>query len=182
MRIISGKYRSRLIEYPQFKDKVRPTKDRVREAVFNILRNDIENKMVLDLFAGSGAYGLEAISNRCKYAYFVDKFNESIKVIKKNIHALGIQNYFLIEEDYSTAILNFKNNKVVFDIVFIDPPYKMDVYNDIVEYFIENQIISDCGIFVLECNKKLELCCNDLFQIKEYKYSDTLIYILRRKQ
>ncbi len=181
MRIISGKFRSRLIEYPQFKDKVRPTKDRIREAVFNILRNDIENKVVLDLFAGSGAYGLEAISNGCKYAYFVDEFNESIKVIKKNLTTLKIDNYSLIYKDYKDAINEFKNNNILFDIVFVDPPYKMDIYNDVIEYFINNQLISSCGIFILECNKKLNLSYDDKFQVKEYKYSDTLIYILRRK-
>lgn len=182
MRIISGIFRSRLIEYPCFPNKVRPTMDRVREGIFNAIRDDIKDKLVLDLFAGSGAYGLEAISNGAKSAVFVDNFKESIKIINKNLSSLKILNYQILYCDYLMALQKLKDENVTFDLIFVDPPYKFDIYNDVIEYCLINKIISDDGIFVLESNRDLIIKQNEHFMIKRYSYADTIVYILRRKK
>ena len=111
MRIVAGKYRHRLIDYPENNPDIRPTKDMVREGVFSAL-GDISNKKVLDLFAGSGSMGIEALSRGASLCYFVDKSDLSIKVVKKNCLTLGIDNARVMQMDYLEALNKFIEKKV----------------------------------------------------------------------
>ena len=99
MRIVGGKYKRRMIEFPEEQSKnyeTRPTKDRIREALFNALGNTMEDEVVLDLFAGSGSLGLEAISRGASKAYFVDARKEAIQAIRHNVTSLDIHNAVLM--------------------------------------------------------------------------------------
>lgn len=180
MRIVAGKYRSRKIVFPDFPDKVRPTMDRVREAIFSSLGSEIEDKNILDLFAGSGAYGLEALSRGAKRVVFVDNFKESIKAIQKNLKSLNETTSDVLFMDYLNALDFFKTKQENFDVIFIDPPYKMiDSYQKVLIFLINNNLVSGHPIFVLESNNKIDFSFLTGFSIKEYHYSDTIVYVLR---
>lgn len=179
MRIVAGKYRSRKIEFPNVPSRVRPTMDKVREAVFSSLNMEVVNASVLDLFAGSGAYGLEALSRGASHAVFVDNFKLSIEAIKNNIETLKENNAEVIANDYKVALFNLKDKNIKFDIVFLDPPYKKDIYKEVVDYLLENEMMNEHPIFVLECDHELDFSYLDNYKIKRYNYSDTIVYVLR---
>ena len=155
MRIIGGIYRHRLIEYP-LDNKTRPTKDRIREAIFNAL-GDISNTSVLDLYAGSGSMGLEALSRGANKATFIDVSLEAIKCIKNNVKTLNISaNSASIYQISDLEALNkFKENNEQFDIVFLDPPYQEGDYLNIINKIYEEGILKDNGIIVVEVNYPL---------------------------
>ena len=148
MRIIGGIYRSRLIEFPQDESRVRPTKDVVRQAIFNALGNELNDLVVLDLFSGSGAYALESISRGAKKAYAVDNYDLSIKVIKKNISTLKISNISVIQSDYMDFLKASKANGISFDVIFLDPPYMINIYMDVIDFITRNNLLNKYGVIV----------------------------------
>ena len=168
LRIIAGKYRHLQIKTPDV-DTTRPTTDKVREALMSILSFDIPNKDVLDLFAGSGALGLECLSRGANSCSFVDTNKNAYRVIKENIKSLKIEeetNVYL--EDYKSFLHNNKGKK--FGLVFLDPPYKMkSVYNEIVNFLVENDMLTEDCVIVKECDEHFSE--DDRFRkYKTYKY------------
>jgi 16S rRNA (guanine966-N2)-methyltransferase len=123
MRIIGGQYRSRLIHMPKGVD-IRPTQDKVREAVFNII-GDFNGKKILELFAGSGAFGIEAISRGAGHATFVDNNPRCVETIRKNIESLGVpcSQYDIIRTNALNVLPMFERGRELFNIIFLDPPY-----------------------------------------------------------
>lgn len=180
MRIIGGIHRSRNILYPVDESKVRPTKDRIREAVFSILQYRIINKDVLDIFAGSGAYGLESMSRGANSATFIDNYDDSIRCINENIKNLKIENSLVINNDFLPALEKLKQKNMTFDVVFIDPPYKLDVYEQIINFMIDNNMTKENVVFVLESDHELSLNKFEQFLLKEYEYGKTYITILSK--
>ena len=142
MRIVGGKYRHRLISFPDDAEHTRPTKDRVREAIFSAL-GDINGYRVLDLYAGSGAMGLEALSRGAGHATFVDISALAIKSIKENVTSLKIpeNEYEIIRNKDVLAIESFKQKELQFDLVILDPPYEEGKYEDIVNQLFNNLYI-----------------------------------------
>ncbi len=153
MRIIAGEKRSRVLTAPEG-DHTRPTADRVREAIFNILGGFFDGESVLDLYAGSGALALEALSRGAGHAVLSDADRKAYSVILKNASALGYEQ--------KTRVLNMKDEQVlammksegrVFDLVFLDPPYRMDTA-PICAYLVENGMLSEHGRIVIEHRKE----------------------------
>ncbi len=176
IRITGGKNRSRLIETPNTV-LTKPTMDKVRQAVFSALGEKVYNSRVLDLFAGSGSYGIEALSRGAKEAIFVDNSSLAIETIKKNCEKLNEKKVEIIKDD----VLPFlTENSREFDIIFADPPYKLDVYNDVVETLIRRNILSSNGIIILESEKELKLDESKFSSVRFYKYGLAKIYILRK--
>lgn len=174
MRIIAGKYKRRLIYWPE-DISIRPTKDRIREAIFAAL-GDIENKTFLDLYAGSGSMGLEAISRGTRKTVFVDKGLSAIKCIKENIALLNIkEDYELLKMDDESALKLFKENNIQFDIIFLDPPYKEGRYEEIIEFILNNNIIASHGIIIAESDHQLIIDHPLIAKEKQYKYGDILV-------
>ena len=134
MRVITGTAKGKPLSTLKG-DEVRPTTDRVKEGMFSIIQFDILNSKVLDLFAGSGQLGIEALSRGAKFCAFVDVSNLAIKVIKDNINNLKINEteYQLIKDKDISALEQFKNKGQKFDLVFLDPPYEQGQYQQIVE-------------------------------------------------
>ena len=124
MRIISGKARGTKL-YTLEGTNTRPTLDRVKESIFNIIQNEIEGATVLDLFAGSGAIGLECLSRGAKKAILCDKSKEAVEIIKRNIEKTHMEECAkIINTDFETCLEKLKNEQ--FDIIYIDPPYATD--------------------------------------------------------
>lgn len=150
IRVISGKYRHRLLNWPKSKD-TRPTMDKVREAIFSSLRMQLEGKIVLDLFAGSGSMAIEAVSNYAMKAVAVEKDKEAVKIIYENVNALQINNI----EVFNTNALAFLKSKTgrVFDYIFLDPPYaEYDLLNECLKLVKQNNFLSKNGLIVVETN------------------------------
>ena len=180
MRVIAGEYRHRKLLYPENNPSIRPTKDRIREAFFSSL-GDISDKSFLDLYAGCGSMGIEAISRGAKYSTFVDVDSESISYVKKNISSLGIENKSEVIKSLDlVALEKFKNQGRQFDIIYLDPPYESDRYEVALNYIFDNDLLSEFGILAFECNRVIEV--NPLWnvKIKEYHYGEIQVIVLRK--
>ena len=176
IRITGGENRSRLLETPNT-TLTKPTMDKVRAAVFNALGDAVKGAKVLDLFAGSGSYGFEALSRGAKEATFIDSSFDAIKAIKKNAENLNRENVEILNND----VLRFlSQNSKDFDIIFADPPYKLDVYETMVKMLIERDIVRSGGIIVLESERELNIDETQFRSVRFYKYGLAKIYILRK--
>ncbi|MGY3803561.1 16S rRNA (guanine(966)-N(2))-methyltransferase RsmD [Pigmentibacter ruber] len=187
MRVIAGKYKRRSLSTLSGSDITRPTADRVKESLFNILSDSIEEAVVLDLFAGSGALGIEALSRGAKKTVFVEKNIQAYNVIQQNLHQLQIPpNHFqLINSDASLFLKNsFKSEK--FDIIFIDPPYLSKWYENALQELDSANICAQfCTvIFEMPLLLKIQLQSNsqDWSKIDERKYGKTKIEIWQKGQ
>lgn len=180
MKVISGLLKGRVIEGYNI-DGTRPTMDRVKESIFAMLGDKIRDSIVLDLFAGSGNYGIEAISLGAKQVYFNDNNIEAIEVIKKNINKFQITNKSIIlKNDYQKCLDNLKTSNIKFDLVFLDPPYKMNVINDILEYLVKFNLLKQDSFVVVELlNDNLNEKYNKLVKYKNRKYGDKIVYIYK---
>ena len=178
MRIVGGKYRHRLIVYPDDATHTRPTKDRVREAIFSAV-GDISNFDVLDLYAGSGAMGIEALSRGASHCVFVDNSLIAIKTIKENVTNLKIpeNEYEIIKNRDLVAIDSFKQK---FDLIILDPPYEEGQYEMIVNLLKEKDLLSENAIIVMEANRPIVLENIDYKRNKEYHYGDIMVFIYWR--
>ena len=176
IRITGGKNRSRKLFIPE-NNLTKPTMDKVRASVFNALTNDVEGKDVLDLFSGSGSYGFEALSRDAKSVTFVDKEKEAIVAIKKNAEMLKETNIKIFQSDV-TSFLESKNGQ--FDLVFVDPPYKLDIYQNVLDLLEKNAYLKDEAIIVLESEKELSINEEKYKKVKLYNYGLAKIYILRK--
>lgn len=129
MRVIAGKYKRKPLQTQIGNDITRPTTDRIKENLFNILSPELPNAIVLDLFSGSGALGIEALSRGAKKVYFVEKNPLSYSIIKNNLKNIGVptENFVLVHSDVSAFLKNY-NCSEKFDIIFADPPYASHWY------------------------------------------------------
>ncbi len=181
MKIISGKFKGRTLDGYNL-DGTRPTMDRVKESLFASIQFDIKDKVVLDLFSGSGNLGLEALSNGSKYIYLVDHNRKAVNVIKDNIKKLNItDSYTIINKDYRDALkqLNSENKKM--DIIFLDPPYDTNYVNDSLLLIDKLDLVSDDGLIICESNSLDKIKYSDKFaEIKNKKYGDKYIVILKK--
>lgn len=182
MRIVGGVYRSRLIEMPKGAE-IRPTQDRVREAIFNIL-GGMNGKNVLDLFAGSGAFGLEALSRGASHATFVENNSRCLRTIEENIESLNIpaSKYDIVRGSVSTVLSRLQKEGQKYDIIFLDPPYHKDIAKNCLINIDYYDILAEFGLAVAEHFKKdsLEYDFETIEVLTERKYGDTLITIYRR--
>lgn len=150
MRVITGVYRGRRLESIEGMD-IRPTSDMVKESLFNILSSEIIESNFLDLFGGTGGVGIEAISRGAKHVVFIDNSIKSIKVLRKNLENLGINdNVEVFNTDYLTAISKLHSNGKLFDIIFIDPPYSTGIAQRALEQINEEKILKAGGIIIVE--------------------------------
>ena len=179
MRVVGGIYKRRLITYPDDAEHIRPTKDRIREAIFSAL-GDLSDYKGLDLYSGSGAMGIEGLSRGCSFMTFVDNNKLAIDTTKKNINSLGIINAEIIFKNDFDALEIFNKENRVFDIVFLDPPYKMGKYEELVSYFLNNNLISNNGIIVMESDRDIELDESLFREVRHYKYGPIKVVIMWR--
>lgn len=171
MRVISGIARGTKLN--SIDDiSTRPTLDRVKEPLFSILQAYISDANVLDLFAGSGALGIEALSRGSKYCTFCDKSYKSVQMLKQNLQKTKLDSKAKVYiEDYKKCL---ERQHEKFDIIFIDPPYKYDIGVDAIKKIIELELLSKEGIIVLETDeeerdiKELEKIDIELYDVRKY--------------
>lgn len=178
MRIIGGKYRSLVLA--GFKgDEIRPTADRVKESLFNIISAKVQNVRVLDLFCGSGGLGLECLSRGSGEVYFNDVSAESLAVLKKNLARLkGESNYKVSNADFKACLHNLTGE---FGIIFIDPPYKSEAGLCALEIIARRGLLSNDGVAVYERDRPF---CGDcgLELYDERKYGKTYLSFFKVKE
>ena len=179
VRIISGKVRGMKLVSPTGED-TRPTLDRVKEAIFSMLLPYIVDSKVLDLFAGSGALGIESISRGARRCFFIDNSKQSIKCITTNIKSAQFEELSEIINLDSLVFLKQCTDK--FDIIFIDPPYSQNLYKPALELIAKNKLINDDGIIVLEYDySENRPSIPDEFEVvKEKKYGRIGVIVLKR--
>ena len=163
MRIIAGKFKGKKLFLPKDKN-TRPLKDLVKESIFNLLEHSaqikkkIKDASVLDLFSGSGSFGLECISRGSQDVYFFENYSLAIRTLKKNILLFDQNNNSKVFEEDCFNYFNSKNilNKS-FDIIFVDPPFKETKINKLIENIIEKKILNKRGIIIIHRHKKDKL-------------------------
>ncbi len=183
MRIISGTARGTNL-YTLEGNDTRPTLDRVKESLFSIIQLQILDSNVLDLFAGSGALGLESLSRGAKHAVFCDNSYKASEILKKNIEKTHLKDKStIITKDYLKALEELKNYK--FDIIFLDPPYKFNLIGKAVEKILELNILNENGIMIVETDEEkrdLEILNKININIYDFRvYGRAKLIFLNRK-
>jgi len=157
MRIISGNFKGKKLFLPKDKN-TRPLKDIVKESIFNLIQHskkinlEIENSLVLDLFSGTGSFGIECISRGSKRVIFYENYDKAIEILQKNLDSLkNINNYKIYKSDFFSSNVSFDSG---FDLIFIDPPFQETKINEIIEKILENKILNKNGILIIHRHKK----------------------------
>ncbi|MDE5721734.1 MAG: 16S rRNA (guanine(966)-N(2))-methyltransferase RsmD [Clostridia bacterium] len=175
MRVIAGKYRG--LNLAEFKGRdIRPTADRVKESLFNILSAQVAGARVLDLFCGSGNLGIEAISRGAEFAHFNDISKDSIAVLNKNLSRLKDTNYSVTALDYSVCLA--RTGK--FGIIFIDPPYAAEHGVNALKIIAQGNNLTEDGIAVFERDRSFDGEISGLEMYDERKYGKTYLSFFRR--
>lgn len=178
MRVISGFLKGREIKGHNL-EGTRPTMDRVKQSMFAMIQDDIKESICLDLFAGSGSLGIEAISNGASFCYFIDKNKVPFETIKYNLNNFNIANQSKVMlMDYKKALTFFKESNIKFNLIFLDPPYQGKMIDDILNYIDENNLLYPSGQVICEYSSdQLNDNYGRLSIIKERRYGDKMVRI-----
>jgi 16S rRNA (guanine(966)-N(2))-methyltransferase RsmD len=183
LRVIGGSARGRLLKVPRGR-YIRPTSDRVRESIFNIVGHSfIKGVKFLDLFAGTGAVGIEAISRGAEYVTFVESNTGHVKVIHENIGLCGFKiSAEVIYGDVILVIGRLLSHKPAYDVIFIDPPYSFKKWDTLLSNIIKNVKLCDYGFLIIEHSSKVYVPdkLNNLSLHGKYVYGDTTLTVYRK--
>ena len=177
MRVITGTARGRRLREPEGM-ATRPTTNNDKESMFNLIQFDIEGRRVLDLFAGTGQLGIEALSRGAKSAVFVDESNEAVKIIRENLEHCGLKG-----ETTRDDAIGFLSRGGKFDIIFLDPPYASGLLDAALKKIIQFDILADGGIIVCETSSETEILpmSEPYFTGREYKYGKVKLTVCGKK-
>ena len=179
MRVITGKARGVQLKTPDGM-LTRPTTDRVKEAVFSVIQFEVETARVLDLFAGTGQLGIEALSRGAKSAVFVDSRKDACQLVKENLKRTHLaEQAQVIQSDYLSYL---KHCHEIFDLIFLDPPYAEVFLENALKSISEIDILADCGIIMCErpAEKSLDMEIPGLQRGKDYRYGNTWVTLFRK--
>ena len=179
MRVISGTARGRRLKEPANYD-IRPTTDKVKESIFNIIQFEIEGRRILDLFAGTGQLGIEALSRGAASCVFVDESNAAIKIVGENVKSCGFEKQAeILRSDAQSAVARLGK----FDVILLDPPYYTDLLNTVLSKIIEFDILKVNGIIL--CESRAEAVLPEVtapYKVrKEYKYGKIKLTLFTRE-
>lgn len=179
MRVIAGKARSLQLKTPIGMD-TRPTQDRIKETLFNMLQKDIPGCVFVDLFAGSGGIGIEALSRGALKAYFIDNNKEAINCIEKNLNFTHLSDCGnILKLDVFSALNLIKEDHV--DIIFADPPYKAGYEDKLLGDLLKHEYVNDETLIIIEASINNNFNTTGYEVIKEKKYKTNKHIFLRRK-
>ena len=179
MRVITGSARGVRLKTPDGM-KTRPTSDRVKEAVFSIVQFEVQGSRFLDLFAGTGQMGIEALSRGAASAVFVDEWKDACSLVRENLHLTRLSEHArVIQTNYLSFLERCREQ---FDIVFLDPPYAEFFLENALNKISEIDILSDRGIIICErpAEKQLDLDIPGLQRCKDYRYGKTWVTVFRK--
>lgn len=175
MRVISGKYKGLEIKGHDILG-TRPTMDRVKESLFASIQKKVKGSVCLDLFAGTGALGIEALSMGASSCYFVDNNKVATKTLENNLNKLRVtEDYHILLCSYDDALKNFKN-KIRFDIIFLDPPYHLNLMNEAIKKIIEYDLLNENGLIICEFEEGNINCDLSILKTKKYGSKSIIIY------
>jgi 16S rRNA (guanine966-N2)-methyltransferase len=185
MRIVGGIYKGKKLFLPMDK-KTRPLKDLVKESIFNVIEHskkinlNTKDSLVLDLFSGSGSFGIECLSREAKEVIFFENYDQAIIVLERNLKSLqNIKNYKIIKKD---CFEYFNSNDKIdfrFNIIFIDPPFKEIRINEIIETILKKKLLHENGIIILHRHKKDSIkLTNKINILEERKYGISNIFFI----
>lgn len=181
MRIIGGKYKGRRLQSP-LSSHIRPTSDRLRESLFNMIMHgpypDINGARVLDMFAGTGAFGLEALSRGAAHVTFLDKDPCSIKIIRQNVSMLNVAELTTIECSDATRS---PTNTGCYEIIFLDPPYDKNLIAPALEVLQLHSLINEDSLVIVECSNNEDIVLNGFLEIFSEKiFKINRVYFLKK--
>ncbi len=155
MRVIAGKYKGRALKGPKH-EGLRPTADRIKEALFNIISPEIGEADFLDLFAGSGAIGIEALSRNARMVVFADASPASIQLLKSNTHFLDPKDHFrIIQLPVERTLAILAKESITFDLIFLDPPFQAGLLPKTIELILNYQLLKEHGVLIIEHPRQL---------------------------
>ncbi len=185
MRVISGKARGQALRAPEGLN-TRPTTDRVKESIFNIIQTRLYDSIIIDLFAGSGNLGIESLSRNASKAYFIDNNKNSIESIKENLKKTKLENdSIVIQMDVVSAMKKLSLENVKANIIFLDPPYSKGFVAPILNEIVSLQLLDNDGIVIVE-HKKTDEIPESIHNLQKYRtnhYGDIAVsfYELREE-
>lgn len=182
MRIVAGSARGRPLAGPKGKG-IRPTADRVRETLFNVLGQFLDGETVLDLYAGTGALALEALSRGASRALLVDHDREAVQLCRKNAEATGFSAQVEIwHRPVGAAVQQLGKKGQAFQLIFADPPYAARVVEELLEGIDQNRLLADGGLIVIEHDKRESApqVHGPFARVDERRFGDTQITLYRR--
>lgn len=185
MRIIAGRMKGTKL-FTLEGINTRPTLDRVKEPLFSIINFKLEDSVVLDLFSGSGALGLESISRGARKAYLCDNSYDAIRIINQNIEKTKAKDDVVVfSKKFEKALEECVQKNIKFDIVFLDPPYKTDYAEKATQIIVENNLLNDDGIIIIETDSKEKVIEKiqdiDITMYDERKYGRVSLLFLRKE-
>ena len=181
MRIITGEYKGRKLETPRG-DDIRPTTDKVKEAIFNLLMHDVYDAVCVDLFTGTGNLGLEALSRGARRCYFCDNARDSLNLAKTNIKKCqASEKAIVLAGDYSKCLSRIREQA---DIFFLDPPYQAGLYENCLERIDTLDLLSQKGIIIAEHGARDQMPerAGNLRKVRERRYGKIMISIYRHAE
>lgn len=184
MRIISGEYGGRPLK-ASVSDETRPTTDKIKESMFNLIGPYFDGGIVLDLYAGTGALAIEAVSRGADEAYLIDTDPDAIKSINKNIEITkDEEKFFVFRMPAEKALHTFLHKQITFDLVFIDPPYASDSLVDDLEWMVVNELLNTGALVVCETSTDFQMPehVGPLHLYKQKEYGQTLITIYEQEK
>jgi 16S rRNA (guanine(966)-N(2))-methyltransferase RsmD/pantetheine-phosphate adenylyltransferase len=180
MRVIAGKYGGRRLTSPT-NDDIRPTTDRAKENLFNILQNSLQDAVVVDLFSGSGALGIEALSRGAKKVYFCDSAGKSLALTKSNLSFVPIGDYEIIKGDFNDCLAKLNLRGIKADIVLCDPPYDLLLGGSILDRLSNLQLLNCGGKVIIEHYSYDKDISSEIYSlVDKRKYGDTSISFFQK--
>ena len=180
MKILTGSLRGQTISFKP-NPHLRPTSDKTRKAIFDMLQGGLEGKIVLDLFSGTGALGFEALSSGAESVTFVEIEKTQNLTLEKNLAKLGLyEKGEVIVSDALKAIERFSKEERLFDLIFMDPPYEKGLGQKALTALSKSKILNENSLIVFECRESEVLPNIDLKILKDKVYGDTRIVVYRR--
>lgn len=179
MRVVGGISKGRRLKALKGLN-IRPTCDKVKESIFNILGDKIVDAVFLDLCAGTGGIGIEALSRGAKETVFVENNQKAVKLIKENLLLCNLENDSNVICSDAVEFLDDSDKR--FDIIFFDPPYKSDLFEKVMAVFNMKELLNNNGILIIEHNSKTVLPedIKSLILLKKYKYGDTTLSLYKK--
>lgn len=180
MRVTGGIFGGRKLQTISGR-ATRPTTDKVRQAIFNVLMHDVEGAKILDIFAGSGALGIDALSRGAKLTVFVESGRAQVNAIKNNLRNLGLAADVLVE-DYRTACRHLSESENKFDLIFADPPYDEVTPSEIMETVLQYGLLSPDGLLIIEHKRGQAKDSDKMHLLKKRRFGQTEVSFYAQKQ